>query len=209
MPWAYFFINNRSIYEKMRMGGMKVAATKNLDDDLINLLCSWVSGGNLGYLEGLGLSCEDIKALKFINDNGVKCSRTKSRIFENITVNRSAISELVKGAELDQLLVEMIINGANYEMASAYFGVQRRSFYGLRNIHSDSIKYWKCCGVSRDSVKGVCYEVKRGFGNGSCLKVQVLSMLEVSRKLQCPLREVWSVISKAQAKGEFSWEANE
>jgi hypothetical protein len=170
-------------------------------------LCSWISEGKLSYLEELGLSYEDIKKLKVVSKRMGACPKIRTRIFESVTINREAISELAKDAELGDLLVEIVINGASYEMAKFYFGAPRQTFRDLRNIHSDSMKCWKARDVSEDAVKAACRKYQHEMGNGECLRVQVMSMLEATRTLQCPLREIWNVISKAQAKGAFSWGA--
>lgn len=186
-----------------------VAKSHSPDADFVQLLCSWVSEGKLNYLEGLGLSCEDIKMLKVISKRVGSCPKIKTRIFEGVIINKEAISALAKDAEQGDLLVEMVINGASYEMARFYFGVPRRTFRDLRCIHSESLKQWPARNVSEEAVKTVCRKTQREIGSGECFKVQVLSMLEATRTLQCPLREIWSVINKAQAKGVFCWRSPE
>lgn len=94
-----------------------MAISQGPETDFVHLLCSWVSEGELSYLEGLGLSYEDIKMFKIISKRASACPKIRTRIFEGIIINKEAISELAKDAELGDLLVEIVINGASYDMA--------------------------------------------------------------------------------------------
>jgi hypothetical protein len=184
-----------------------MATTYSPDSDLMHLLCGLVSRGEVDYLQRLGLGSDDIRAIKTISESSGCYRKLKVPIFKSITVNHEAIGELAKSALHECLLVEMITHGADHPMMQFYFGVKRRFFYELRTLHIEKMKALSNHQVIDRYVIDHCKASLKRHNYNSSVSNQIYCMLDAANEFGCPLRIIWDVINKAEARGVFSWGA--
>ena len=68
-----------------------MTTTNTADGDLMHLLCIFVNRGDVGFLQDLGLSYDDIKTIKDIGDHRGFSHRQRARFIKHIDIDRNAL----------------------------------------------------------------------------------------------------------------------